>query len=145
MTAAPDFPRLLGERRRRLHLTLSSRAILQELSALVVLERLTAPVLAVGHEGTVVFANAAFADIVGHSPETVMSLQFHQILHNVPTSDSAVTVMKALADQVVELRHRDGSSVRAQMSGSALLRGDDPVAVVIFHDLTEQLWVAGKH
>jgi hypothetical protein len=34
--------------------------------------------------------------------------------------------------------------VRAQMSGSALLRGDDPVAVVVFHDLTEQLWITGK-
>jgi hypothetical protein len=26
------------------------------------------------------------------------------------------------------------------MSKSALLRGDDPVALAMFHDLTEQLW-----
>jgi hypothetical protein len=27
------------------------------------------------------------------------------------------------------------------MSNSAMLRGDDPVALVTFTDLTEQLWV----
>jgi len=35
----------------------------------------------------------------------------------------------------------DGSTVRAKMSKSALLRGDDPVALATFQDLTEQLWV----
>lgn len=89
MTPAPDFPEPAGERRRRSYPTLSPSAILAELSALVILEQLTAPAL------------------------------------------------------VVELRHRDGSTVRAHMSGSALPRDDDPFALVIFHDLTEQLW--GKH
>jgi hypothetical protein len=35
--------------------------------------------------------------------------------------------------------------VRAQMSGSALLRGDDPLAVVIFQDVTEHMWTAATH
>jgi PAS domain S-box-containing protein len=145
MTAALHLPEPSAERRSRRHLMLSPKAILEELSALVVLERLTAPVLVIGHDGTVVFANAAFADMVGHSPQIVVSLKFHEILHTSRTNDSALTVMKTLAGQVVELRHQDGSIVRAQMSGSALLRGDDPVAVVVFHDLTEQLWITGKH
>ena len=144
MTAALDRREPLDERRRRRHLTLSPRAVLESLSAVVVLERLRAPVLAVGHDGDVGFANAAFADMVGHTPEEVMSLQLHQIMRNVPFGQSAVAVMRAYADQVVELRYRDGSNVRAHMSESALVRGDDPVAVVVFHDLTEQLWVAGK-
>jgi PAS domain S-box-containing protein len=144
LTAALNPSGPLDERRRRRHLTLSPKAILESLSAVVVLERLRAPVLAVGHDGVVVFANPAFADMVGHTPEEVMSLQIHQILRNVPFGESAVAVMKAYADQVVELRYRDGSIVRAHMSESALLRGDDPVAVVVFHDLTEQLWIAGK-
>lgn len=143
MTPAPDFPEPAGERRRRSYPTLSPSAILAELSALVMLEQLTAPALVVEHDGTVVFANSAFADMVGLSREAVMSLRFHQILPNVSISDSAVAVIDAHADQVVELRHRDGSTVRAHMSGSALPRDDDPFALVIFHDLTEQLW--GKH
>jgi hypothetical protein len=34
----------------------------------------------------------------------------------------------------------DGSVVRARMSRSALLRGDDRVALATFVDLTERLW-----
>jgi hypothetical protein len=49
-------------------------------------------------------------------------------------------VIRAHADLVVELLHRDGSIVRARMSKSALVRGDDPVALATFTDLTERLW-----
>jgi PAS domain S-box-containing protein len=143
-TAAWDSPRPMDERRRP-HQSDCPKDILGQLSAVVLLERLTAPILAVEHDGTVVFANAAFADMVGHSRAAVMSLRFHEILPGASSTESAVAVMKAHSDQVVDLCHQDGSSVRAQMSGSALLRGDDPVAVVVFHDLTEELWVAGTH
>jgi hypothetical protein len=50
-------------------------------------------------------------------------------------------VVRAYANLIVELVHQDGSIVRARMSKSALLRGDDPVALATFQDLTEQLWV----
>ena len=39
--------------------------------------------------------------------------------------------------------HVDGSTVRAKMSESALLRKDDSVALVTFQDLTEKLWAEG--
>ena len=48
--------------------------------------------------------------------------------------------MRANAGLLVDLVHHDGSIVRARMSKSALLRGDDPVALATFEDLTEQLW-----
>jgi PAS domain S-box-containing protein len=143
-TAALELPEPVDERRRPRQSELP-KDILEQLSADVVLEQLMAPVLAVGHDGTVVFANVAFADMVGHSREAVMSLRFHEILPAASRNKSAVAVMKAHSDQVVELCHQDGSSVRAEMSGSALLRGDDPLAVVIFHDVTEHLWTAGKY
>jgi hypothetical protein len=47
----------------------------------------------------------------------------------------------AHADLIVELVHRDGSTVRASMSKSALMRDDDQFALAVFQDLTEQLWV----
>lgn len=144
MTTARDSPRPMSDRRRPRQ-SQCPKDILGQLSAVLLLERLTFPVLAVRHDGTVVFANAAFADMVGHSRERVMSLRFHEILPAAAGSESAVAVMKAHSDHVVELCHQDGSSVRAQMSGSALLRGDDPVALVTFNDVTEELWVAGKH
>ncbi|MFZ3303852.1 MAG: histidine kinase, partial [Mycobacterium sp.] len=55
--------------------------------------------------------------------------------------ESAVSVVQGLANMVVELAHRDGTSVRALMSRSALIRADDDIALATFQDLTEQLWL----
>jgi hypothetical protein len=41
----------------------------------------------------------------------------------------------------VELQHCEGWTVRARMSKSALMRSDDPVVLVTFENLTEQLWM----
>lgn len=48
--------------------------------------------------------------------------------------------MRLHGGERVDLVHADGSTVRAWMSKSALLRDDDPVALVTFQDLTAQLW-----
>lgn len=115
--------------------------MLGELPALVVLDRLPVPVLAIAEDGAIVFANAAFADMIGYTAEAVSKLQFHQIFHTLPADESAVSVMRAHENLIVELLHRDGSIVRAKMSKSALRRDNDPVALAAFQDLTEQLWV----
>jgi PAS domain S-box-containing protein len=116
-------------------------ATLEQLPALVVLERIPVPVVAIAHDGTILFANGAFAVMLGHSREEILALKFPEVFHTLPTDESAVSVVRAHADLVVELRHVDGSTVRARMSKSALLRGDDTVALATFQDLTEQLWV----
>jgi PAS domain S-box-containing protein len=116
-------------------------ALLEELPALVMLERFPVPVLAIAEDGTILFANKAFAEMLGHSAEAVTALKFPQVFHTLPAEESAVSVVRANADLIVELLHQDGSIVRARMSKSALLRGDDPVALATFQDLTEQLWV----
>ncbi|MGE2712760.1 PAS domain S-box protein [Mycolicibacterium litorale] len=115
-------------------------ALLRDMPALVLLERFPVPVLAIDEDGAILFANAAFADMVGYRPEEVTAARFSQIFHRLPADDSAVTVVRAHADLIVELAHRDGSTVRARMSKSALVRGDDPVALAMFTDLTERLW-----
>lgn len=114
---------------------------LRQLPALVILDRLPVPVLAIAEDGTILFANPAFADMLGYTSDAVRSLNFRQIFHTLPADESAVSVVRAHADLVVELVHMDGSIVRARMSKSALMRGDDPVALATFQDLTEQLWV----
>lgn len=116
-------------------------AVLSELPALVVLERIPVPVVAIAEDGAILFANDAFADMLGYTAETVTTLKFRQIFHTMPADESAVSVVRAHADLIVELVHRDNSIVRARMSKSALLRGDDPVALATFQDLTERLWV----
>ena len=127
--------------RRRNSQTQSPRTTLKQLPALVVLERLPVPVLAVAHDGTILFANTAFADIVGCSTEEVLALQFHQIFYAASADESVLSVVHALANRVVELAHKDGSVVRALMSRSAMQRVDDHFALATFQDLTEQLWL----
>jgi PAS domain S-box-containing protein len=116
-------------------------AVLKELPALVVLQRIPVPVLAIAEDGTILFANQAFAEMLGYTAEAVKTLKFRQIFHTMPADESAVSVVRAHADLVVDLVHQDNSIVRARMSKSALLRGDDPVALATFQDLTERLWV----
>jgi len=129
------------ERRRNGQTSLSPMATLKQLPALVVLERIPVPVLAIAKDGALVFANSAFSEMVGRAPEDVVSLQFDEIFHLPLSTESAVTVLQSLANEVVELAHRDGSSVRALMSRSALIRADDEIALATFQDLTEQLWI----
>ena len=129
------------ERRRNGPVALSPVDTLKQLPALVVLERIPIPVLAIANDGALVFANSAFSEMVGRAREDVVLMKFDEIFHLPLTSDSAVTVVQSLANEVVELAHEDGSSVRALMSRSALIRADDDIALATFQDLTEQLWL----
>lgn len=115
-------------------------AVLKQLPALVVLERIPVPVLAIGHDGSILFTNSAFAEMVGREPAEVLSLQFHQLFHQAEATDSLLSVVHALANMVVDLEHKDGSTVRALMSRSAVVRADDQFALATFQDLTERLW-----
>lgn len=116
-------------------------ATLEQLPALVVLERIPIPVLAIANDGALVFANSAFSEMVGRVREDVVSMKFDEIFHVPLNEESAVSVVQSLANEIVELAHADGSSVRALMSRSALIRADDDIALATFQDLTEQLWV----
>jgi PAS domain S-box-containing protein len=113
---------------------------LKQLSALVALERIPVPVLAIAHDGGILFTNTAFAQMVGCEPDEVMSRRFHQIFHRAPTSESLLSVVHALANKVVELAHKDGSVVRALMRRSALMSADDQFALAAFQDLPERSW-----
>lgn len=132
------------ERRRNTHPDQSPLATLQQLPALLVLERMPVPVLAVADDGAIVFANAAFAEMLGYSPDEMLSLGFRQVFDQASPEEATLPSVHALANLVVTLAHQDGSTVRALMSKSALQRDDDRMALVTFQDLTEQLWLNGS-
>jgi PAS domain S-box-containing protein len=131
---------LRAERRRNPQHSQSPMTSFTQLPALLVLERMPVPVLAIAHDGGILFTNTAFAEMVGREPDEVLSLQFHHIFHRAPVSDSLLSVVHALANMIVELVHKDGWVVRARMSRSALVRADDQFALATFQDLTTQLW-----
>jgi PAS domain S-box-containing protein len=130
------------ERRRRGAAARTPMEILEQMPAVVLLERIPVPTLAITGDGSILAANPAVAAMLGYSTEELRSLKFDQIFRR-PIEGSAVSVVHAYANQLVELAHADGSTVRATMSRSALLRGDDPVALAMFQDLTEKLWTEG--
>jgi len=129
------------DRRRTVQASQSPREALEQLPALVLLERIPVPTLAVLRDGTIVFANKAFAEMVGRAAAEVVVLKFHDIFHGALETESVLSVVDGLANMVVELAHKDGSTVRALMSRSALRRSDDEIALATFQDLTEHLWV----
>lgn len=116
---------------------------LQRMPALVVLERLPAPAVAVDRVGTILFANGSFCDMVGYSSDELVSMNFDEFFYRPPADDAWVALLGTGAEHLVELRHKCGHSVWAGMSKSAMRRRDDTVALVSFRDRTEELWLNG--
>lgn len=127
------------DRRRGQEPALSPAEILERMPALVVLDRIPVPTLAITGDGSILVANPAAAEMLGYPGEALLAMKFQEIF-GAPIAGSAISALRAHAGQLVELAHADGSTVRAYMSGSALLRGDDPAALATFHDVTEELW-----
>jgi PAS domain S-box-containing protein len=92
-------------------------------------------------DGMILFANTAFAEMMGYEQDTLAGLAFHEIFYSVPAEATALSGVDAVANLLVQLRHCEGWTVRARMSNSATMRRDDPVVLVTFENLTERLWV----
>ena len=114
--------------------------VLRRLPAVVVLERLAVPSVAMARDGIILFANTAFAEMVGYERDGLAESTFPEIFHTVPATLCALSGVDALANLVVELRHCEGWTVRARMSNSPMVGRDDLVVLVTFDDLTERLW-----
>jgi PAS domain S-box-containing protein len=132
------------ERRRRGQQGMTPLETLRQMPALVVLERLPVATMAVTADGAIAFANTACAEMLGYDQDELATLRFPDVFQAVPLDEAVLVAVRASADLVVELAHKDGSTVRARMSKSALQRNDDVVALAAFHDLTEDLWNEGE-
>jgi PAS domain S-box-containing protein len=118
--------------------------LLTRLPAVVVLEQISVPALAVARDGIILFANTAFGEMVGYQPDSLAGLTFSQIFQTASEAVCALPGVHPLVDLVAGLQHREGWTVRANMSKSALKRCDDRVVLVTFEDLTERLWMGER-
>ena len=114
---------------------------LSRLPAAVALDRLPVPTLAMSRDGTILFANTAFAEMVGYEQDGLVGSALPEIFDTVPAGVAALAGVDAVANLVVQLRHREGWTVRARMSNSAMMQPDDSIVLVTFDNLTERLWV----
>ena len=138
--AAVDGSRPIERRRNKISGD-SPTDVLTQLPAVVVLERLPVPTLAMAREGIILFANTAFAEMVGYQRDQLAGLAFPEVFRTVPGVVGALSGVDALANLVVELQHYEGWTVRARVSKSATMRRDDPIVLVTFENLTERLWI----
>jgi PAS domain S-box-containing protein len=117
---------------------------LTRLPAVVLLERIPTPVLAMARDGIILFANTAFAEMVGYEQDGLAGSALPEIFDAGPTGAAALSAVDAFVEQMVQLRHREGWTVQARMSTSATTRPDDPIVLLTFDNVTERLWV-GDH
>ncbi len=118
---------------------------LEQLSALTLLDRLPVPIVAVSADGGIVHANPAFEHMLGYESGAMSEILFPDLLVQRPAMEEGLAAtLRTWAGRLVELWHEDESVVRAVISSSALRRADDPVALVAFHDVTDQLWSDGR-
>ncbi|KAA0016550.1 PAS domain S-box protein [Antrihabitans cavernicola] len=114
---------------------------LEGLPTTLILDRFPVPILAVQKDGLVVYVNAAFADMLGYRCVELIDRPAGRILADPAHADAGIAGLRGRSSSaVVDLRHHDGWTVHALVSSSALVRADDPVALVAVHDVTEQLW-----
>ena len=114
---------------------------LSRLPAAMALDRLPVPTLAMSRDGVILFANTAFAEMVGYEQAELAGSAFPEIFDTLPAGVAALRGVDALANLVVQLRHCEGWTVRARMSNSAMMRRDDPVVLLTFDNLTERQWL----
>ncbi|SPM30669.1 histidine kinase, partial [Mycobacterium terramassiliense] len=104
-----------------------------------VLERIPVPAIALADDGAVLFANAAFAEILGCSRDAVTAMSYEEILHALPTEETLFRVARLRAEAIGELQHLDGSMIFAKMTKSAVIRRAGAVAIATFEQLVERL------
>ena len=129
---------------RRAPLPDSAQGYLTALPALILLNRLPVATLAVRYDGSIVYANPAFEHMLGYDSGTLADQPIDAVLDDRPPRVAGSVLICGHSGRLISLRHRDASIVRTVASESVMMRKDDPLALVVFHDITEQLWTAGE-
>jgi len=138
---SPRVASVLIEQRQRRPRGESATEFLRDFPALLALSRLPVPILAVDDGGAIEFANEAFAAMIGHRRQDLLTMTAQSLLHRFYPLDSGVVAMlRAHANSVIRLRHADGWTMPALLSDSMLIRDDENLAVVVLTDLTEIAW-----
>jgi PAS domain-containing protein len=129
---------------RRLTSPSTQEGYLQELPALVLLDRLAIPMLAVRLDGVIVYANPALATMLGHQPDTIALIgqPLSALLdgHSATTPSACVTALRGAGTLVVDWLHAEGFPVRSVISETVFVRASDQILLIGITDITELMW-----
>ena len=126
----------------------STTGYLTQLPALVLLDRMLMPVIAVSESGELSYANPAFAALLGYSDTAaVTGLLVSDILvgRDGLSARACAEALGAARGTLVEWRHCERYVVSTLVSDSMLMRSTDPLFLVSLHDVTEGLWTNPRH
>jgi PAS domain-containing protein len=142
MSTPPDFSEHQSDQTARCPAT--PDGYLRELPALIPLDRLAVPMLAVRLDGVVFYANPAFAAMLGHQPDTVALIgqRLPELMagHSATPPRDCVTALRAVGTVVVEWLHAEGFPVRSVISETAFVRGTDQILLIGVTDVTDLMW-----
>lgn len=113
---------------------------IDRLPARILLDRLPVPIWAV-RDDQVIYANRAFEEMLGHPVDSLSgAVAVDLIVGQTADRTSVAAVVREWAGQLLDLRHADGSIVKAIVSPPLLMRGDDTVVLTGVQDVTQHLW-----
>jgi PAS domain-containing protein len=119
------------------------REYLHHIPALILLNRLPTPAMALGLDGEIVYANPAFAVMLGHTdPSAVVELPLSALMAGRAGTSAprCVEVLQAAAGTVIDWCHADGYRLHAVVSKTLFSRATDPVVLITLTDVTDLLW-----
>jgi PAS domain S-box-containing protein len=119
---------------------------LEQLPALVVLQRLPVPILAVGNDGTILYANPACVAMLGQGDDGIVGRPLNQFLDMgaTTTQEECFDILRAAAGTHTVWHHTANGTVKALTSQPLLMRADDPLLLVSLTDVTDWLWTFGR-
>ncbi|MGA9492312.1 MAG: PAS domain-containing protein [Mycobacterium sp.] len=117
---------------------------LQELPALVLLDRLAVPMIAVRLDGVVFYTNPAFATMLGHQPDSIALIgrRLPELMagYSATPPRDCVTTLRAAGTMVVDWCHAEGFPVRGVISQTIFVRATDQILLIGVTDVTELMW-----
>lgn len=132
------------EERRRAARPDTPLGYLQQLPAVVLLQRIQMPIIAVDSDSIIIYANPACTAMLGYGGGGLTGLPLSRLMITDPTSPPlSANTLRALGGTITTWRHLDDGVIKVVISETMLLRTDDPIVLVGLTEVTERLWTYG--
>ena len=113
-----------------------------QIPVLLALEQYPIAAVAVADDGAVLFANAAFAEVLGCSCDAVTAMSYADISCALPTDETLFAVSRLCPNTLGSSPQSGGATCFVKMRKLAVFNGTASVAITAFEELLERLSAA---
>ena len=110
-----------------------------EIPARRVLAQHPVPVIAVADDGAILFANTAFAEVLGCSRDAVTAISYDDICSALPADETLFAVTRLSPDTIGGLLQLGRATLFVKMRRSAIVGDAGPGPVTLFEGMVERL------